>query len=71
MAGTSFDTLGMPDLPERSYASVSETVQHSIYGGFAAPAAVLGGLLFLARRNIKAEQAEEKNNKKNDKGEAS
>jgi len=56
LAGTSFETLGMPDLPEKSYAAVSETVQHSIYGGFAAPAAVLGGLLFLARRNINAEK---------------
>ncbi len=62
LAGTSFEKLGMPDLPERSFSSVSETVQHSIYGGFAAPAAVLGGLLFLARRNIKAEQDKEKEN---------
>ena len=65
LAGTSFETLGMPDIPDRSYASVSETVQHTIYGGFAAPAAVLGGLLFLARRNIKAEQEQQEQDQKN------
>lgn len=65
LAGTSFETLGMPDLPDRSYSSVSETVQHTIYGGFAAPAAVLGGLLFLARRNINAEK-EKLNQEKNE-----
>ena len=53
LAGTSFEELGMPDIPETSYASVSETVQHTIYGGFAAPAALLGGLLYMARRNLK------------------
>ena len=52
LAGNSYQTLGMPDIPERSYASISETVQHSIYGNFLAPAAVLGGLLYMARRNI-------------------
>lgn len=63
LAGTTFDKLGMPDLPVRSYASVSETVQHTIYGGFVAPAAVLGGLLYMARRNIKAEDEQSSDDK--------
>ena len=65
LAGTSFQTLGMPDLPELSYAAVSETVQHSIYGNFLAPATVLGGLLYMARRNIKADDSAEQSADKN------
>lgn len=53
LAGVPFDKLGMPDLPDRSYASISETIQHSIYSGFAAPTALFAGLLWLARRNSK------------------
>jgi len=47
------EKLGLPDLPDRSYASVSENVQHTIYAGMAAPAAILAGLMFLARRGTK------------------
>ena len=46
-----FDKLGMPPLPERSYASISETVQHTIYSYMALPAVVLGGLSYLVKRN--------------------
>jgi Fe-S-cluster-containing dehydrogenase component len=46
LAGVPFDKLGMPvDLPERSYASVSETIQHTLYGGLVFPAVVLVGLI--------------------------
>ncbi|OMH32112.1 hydrogenase 2 operon protein HybA [Motiliproteus sp. MSK22-1] len=65
LAGNSYQTLGMPDIPERSYASVSETVQHSIYGNFLAPAAVLGGLLYMARRNLN-EDGQDDDHKKED-----
>ncbi len=51
IAGMAHTKLGLPELPDRSYASVSETVQHSIYGGMLAPAGVLAGLLYFARRN--------------------
>ncbi|HEY5717553.1 MAG TPA: hydrogenase 2 operon protein HybA [Motiliproteus sp.] len=53
IAGMAHTKLGLPDLPERSYASVSETVQHTIYGGMLAPAGVLAGLLYFARRSCK------------------
>ncbi|WP_207062109.1 hydrogenase 2 operon protein HybA [Motiliproteus sp. SC1-56] len=53
IAGMEHTKLGLPDLPERSYASMSETVQHSIYGGMLAPAGLLAGLLYFARRNTK------------------
>jgi Fe-S-cluster-containing dehydrogenase component len=52
LAGVPFAKLGMPDLPERSFAARSETVQHSIYAGMVAPAlgvialmAIIGGHL--------------------------
>jgi len=46
-----FDKLGMPPLPERSYASISETVQHTLYQYMALPAVVLGGLSWVIKRN--------------------
>lgn len=53
IAGMQHTKLGLPDLPERSYASVSETVQHTIYGGMLAPAGLLAGLIYFARRSCK------------------
>ena len=44
------EKLGMPELPERSFASISETLQHSLYGWLAFPAVVLGGLVIAAKR---------------------
>ncbi len=51
MSGVSFEKMGYPTLPERSYAAISETIQHTIYKGLLAPLALLGGLLFVAKRN--------------------
>ena len=55
LAGVSFKKLGYPDLPETSFASQSETLQHTLYGGLVMPIAFLGGLTWLAKRNVKAE----------------
>ena len=46
-----FDKLGMPPLKDRSAASISEGVQHSLYNYLALPAAALAGLTYVARRN--------------------
>jgi Fe-S-cluster-containing dehydrogenase component len=46
-----FDKLGMPPLGERSYVSISETVQHTLYSYMALPAVLLGGLTWLVKRN--------------------
>ena len=46
-----FDRLGMPPLGERSAASVSETVQHTLYSYLALPAVVLAGLVFAVKKN--------------------
>jgi hypothetical protein len=45
-----FHELGLPNLPEKSAASKSENLQHSIYKGLIAPGALLAGLLFAAYR---------------------
>jgi Fe-S-cluster-containing dehydrogenase component len=49
LSGVPFDKFGLPvGLPEQSYASVSENMQHSLYGGLIAPAIVLAGLVAAA-----------------------
>ncbi len=58
LSGVSFQKLGYPDLPPRSDAATSETLQHTLYGGLIAPIAVLGALTFIARRNVKPEDGE-------------
>ena len=53
LSAVPFEKLGQPTLPERSYASVSETMQHTLYGGLLAPLALLGVLTYVAKRNVK------------------
>ncbi|MEW5729827.1 MAG: hydrogenase 2 operon protein HybA [Pseudomonadota bacterium] len=60
LSGVAFDKLGLPtELPERSYSSVSETLQHTLYGYLAAPAVVLGGLVYAAYRGSQGHDDEE------------
>lgn len=59
LSAISYDKLGMPPLGERSHASISEGVQHTIYSYFALPAIALTGLTWLVRRNT-AEAGESK-----------
>ena len=60
LSGVPFEKLGYPTLPERSFASQSETLQHTLYGGLIAPLAFLGVLTYVAKRNAKPEE-EDKN----------
>ena len=53
LSAVPFDKLGMPTLPDQSFASKSETMQHTLYGGLIAPLAFLGVLTFVAKRNVK------------------
>ena len=54
LSGVSFAKLGLPTgLPELSYASVSETMQHRLYGGLIVPAMALAGLVAAAYRGGK------------------
>ncbi len=59
IAAVPLEKLGMPKLPERSFAAVSETMQHSLYGYLITPAVVLGGLVVAAKRNLRDDDANE------------
>jgi Fe-S-cluster-containing dehydrogenase component len=59
LSSVPMDKLGMPELPERSFASVSETMQHSLYSYLITPAIVLGGLVIAAKRNVREDDAAE------------
>jgi len=59
LSGVPYEDLGLPDLPERSSASVSETIQHTLYNGLVAPAVILAGLVGVAYRNTKGHDVEE------------
>ncbi len=59
LAAVPFDKLGMPTLAEQSNASISETMQHTMYGGLIAPLAFLGALTYAAKRNVKEDEHEE------------
>lgn len=53
LSGVPFTKLGLPDMPERSYASVSETIQHTLYEGLYLPGAVLAGLMYFTYRSTR------------------
>ncbi|MBI3147494.1 MAG: hydrogenase 2 operon protein HybA [Betaproteobacteria bacterium] len=59
LSGVSFEKLGYPKLPEVSYASQSETLQHTLYGGLILPLVFLGGLTWVAKRNVKDDEHKE------------
>jgi Fe-S-cluster-containing dehydrogenase component len=54
LSAVNFQKVGLPDLPPKSSAATSETIQHSLYGGMIMPFAVLAGLTWIARRNVVA-----------------
>ncbi len=60
LSGVPFEKFGLPvGMPERSYASVSETVQHALYGGLVYPAVVLAGLVAAAWRGARTHHDDE------------
>lgn len=60
LSGVPFDKFGLPtDLPERSFASKSETLQHTLYSGLVAPVVVLAGLVAAAWHGSKNHHDEE------------
>lgn len=60
LSAVNFQKVGMPDLPPKSSAATSETIQHTLYGGMIMPIAVLAGLTWVARRNVAPEADETK-----------
>jgi Fe-S-cluster-containing dehydrogenase component len=53
LAGVPFSKLGFPELPDKSYASTAETIQHTLYKGMIAPVIVLAGLFYFVNRSQK------------------
>jgi Fe-S-cluster-containing dehydrogenase component len=53
LAGVPFPRLGLPALPDYSFASRAEGIQHTIYKWFAAPVVVFAGLLALTYRSTR------------------
>jgi len=52
LSGVPFEKLGLPvNVPDRSYASESEGIQHTLYKGLLAPILLLTGLSYFAYRN--------------------
>jgi len=56
LAGVPFGKLGLPDLPDKSYASTAESIQHTLYKGMIGPIVLLGGLFFLVNKNQKDDE---------------
>lgn len=55
LSAVTFEKVGMPDLPSKSSAASSETIQHTLYGGLIMPLVVLGALSFIAKKNVRDE----------------
>ena len=53
LSAVPFGELGLPNLPDHSNASVTEKLQHSLYKGMIAPAALFVGLLYAAHQSVK------------------
>ncbi|MBI5922732.1 MAG: hydrogenase 2 operon protein HybA [Betaproteobacteria bacterium] len=58
LSGVPFDKLGYLDLPPRSDAVVTETLQHTLYSGLVMPLVFLGVLGYAAKRNLKQYEEE-------------
>ncbi|WP_291991853.1 hydrogenase 2 operon protein HybA [Candidatus Accumulibacter sp. ACC003] len=52
LSAVPFAKVGMPNLPPKSSAATSETIQHTLYGGLLMPFAVLGAMTYVAKRNV-------------------
>ncbi|MCK4839870.1 MAG: hydrogenase 2 operon protein HybA [Desulfobulbaceae bacterium] len=58
MAGVPFEKLGFPELPDESYAMISDGIQYAIYKGMIYPVAVLGGLLYMVSKRSGGDKGE-------------
>jgi Fe-S-cluster-containing dehydrogenase component len=61
LADVPFENLGLPRLGDESRARLSESIQHTLYGGMFAPTLLLGGLVFAVYRNSRDEWAPDEN----------
>lgn len=58
LAGVPFEDLGLPNLGDDSRARITETIQHALYQGLAAPGLLLGGLIFTVYRRARVAESE-------------
>ena len=58
-ADVSFDKLGLPDLPDEPLPQMSESIQHTLYKGFLAPAALYAIFTAAQYRNSRKREVEE------------
>ncbi len=56
LADVPFRKLGLPKLGEASRARLSETIQHTLYGGMVMPTLLLGGLIYAVYNNSREER---------------
>ncbi|MFA7291649.1 MAG: hydrogenase 2 operon protein HybA [Rhodocyclaceae bacterium] len=63
LSAVPFEKVGMPDLPPEAAAAHSENIQHALYGGLVMPFAVLGAMAFVAKRNVKNDEADSDDSK--------
>ena len=60
MSALPFDKLGLPtNVPDYSYPSLAEGIQHTLYKWMLAPAILLGGLSYIVHRNTRNLRDEE------------
>ncbi|MBU0730518.1 MAG: hydrogenase 2 operon protein HybA [Proteobacteria bacterium] len=50
LSGVPFEKLGLPGLPDESFAKISDGIQYAIYKGMVYPIVVLGGLIYMIGR---------------------
>lgn len=59
LSAVPFQKLGLPEMPETSGASKSETLQHTLYKGLIGPIILLGGMVVATYRSTKKHQTDE------------
>ncbi len=59
LSAVPFEKLGLPKLQKRSFAQLSEGVQHTLYKNMIAPVLLLAGLAFFAWRNTRKQPKDE------------
>ncbi len=59
LSAVPFPTLGLPELKAEAVPALGETIQHGIYQGFIAPAALYAAFAFVAWRNRRSSETEE------------
>ncbi|MDH3359893.1 MAG: hydrogenase 2 operon protein HybA [Desulfobulbaceae bacterium] len=52
LSGVPFGSLGLPELPEKSFVEVADGIQYAIYKGMVYPLVLLGGLIYIIRKRV-------------------